>query len=122
MKGENRFDEDGHFVPDPTPVEVPLRYRNRDTEAMRIARAVRVEMDQQLEKTGYEDFSEQMDFDIEDEFDMFPQSQFELKEMEDEYLPDDPGDREKTVDEKILEEEEKSEPKAQAEQKERENE
>lgn len=98
------YDEKGHFIPDDSPVEVPLRFKTQETEAERIARAVSLEFSQQADDKGFETFEDAQDFDVDDEFDIFPQSSFEIQEMEEEYLPDTPSDKEKTLEEKLIEE------------------
>lgn len=95
--------EDGKLIPDNTPVEVPLHLKQGETEAMRIARAVSLEFSQQADKKGYETFEESQDFEIEDDEDIFPTSQFEVVEMQEEYLPDDPAPEEKTIEELAIE-------------------
>lgn len=114
-----QWTEDGRQIPDDTPVEIPLNLRKGETEAMRIARAVSLEFSQQAEKKGYETWEESQDFDIEDDEDIFPQSQFELKEMAEEYLPDIPLDIEKTPDEVAIEEADNGKTQQQTEKNER---
>ena len=96
--------EDGRLIPDNKPVEVPLRFKQRETEAQRIAKAVTAEFSNQADSKGFETFEDAQDFEIEDDFDIFPNSQFEVKEMQEEFLPDIPDEREKTVEELALEE------------------
>ena len=96
--------EDGRLIPDETPVEVPLRFKQRETEAERIARAVTQEFSNQADAKGFESFEDAQDFDIEDDFDIFPDSQFEVKEMTEEFLEEEPMPREKTIEELALEE------------------
>lgn len=84
------YDEAGHFHPDPTPIEVPLSMREHESESVRIAQAVRKELDQRLEANEQENFEEQMDFDVEEDEDIFPMSDYELVEMQEEYL-DEPA-------------------------------
>jgi hypothetical protein len=114
-------DEKGRFIPDPTPIEVPLALRQGETEAMRIARAVSLEFSNQAEKNGFETWEESQDFDVEDEWELFPESEFEIKEMQEEFLMDEPAPEEKTVEERNIEalEDEQKKPK-EAEQSERE--
>lgn len=78
--------EDGKMIPDDTPVEVPLQYQQGESESMRIARAVSLEMSKMNEKQGRETYAEAMDFDIEDEEDIFPMSECEVREMQEEFL------------------------------------
>ena len=79
-------DENGKLIPDNTPVEVPLRFKQRETEAERIARMVTTEFTQQATKNGFETIEESMDFDVPDEDDVLT-SQFETAaEMLEEFL------------------------------------
>ncbi len=102
--------ENGRMIPDDTPVEVPLNLRQGETESMRIARAVSLEFSQQADRKGFETIQEGMDFEVEDDEDIFPTSKFELTEMQEEYLQspyEEPIMSEKTDEENALELEEK---------------
>lgn len=95
---------EGKFKPDTTPVEVPLSLQGSDSEAMKIARAVSLEFSKQADNVGAETFEESNDFEIDDDEDIFPTSQFEIQEMAEEFLPDTPLPIEKTPEELALEE------------------
>ena len=85
------YDDKGHFIPDDTPVEVPLHITKEPDEHVKMALAIRREMDVALQKQQHETFEEQMDFEVEEDEDIFPTSQYELQEMQEEFF-DEPGE------------------------------
>ena len=85
------YDDKGHFIPDDTPVEVPLHINKEPDEHVKMALAIRREMDIALQKQQHETFEEQMDFEVEEDEDIFPTSQYELQEMQEEFF-DEPGE------------------------------
>lgn len=74
------FNERGQFIPDPTPVEVPLKLRRPLSLQDEIKRFVRSELSQRAEDEGYESFEESDDFDIDDDEGEFA-SPYEFQEM-----------------------------------------
>jgi len=73
----SRFDENGHELPDPTPVEVPLRFRNHSRNLQeQIKLMVQGELSRQAAEAGQETFEEADDFDVGDDYD--PRSPYEL--------------------------------------------
>ncbi len=99
--------KDGKFIPDQTPVEVPLKFKQSQTEAQRIAAAVSQEFSKQAETKGFETLDESLDFDIPEDEDIFPDSKWEITEMQEEFLynpPEEPLDIEKSPEEIAIEE------------------
>lgn len=71
-----KYDDQGREIPDATPVEVPLRLRNRPEEVERLRSLIRNELSDQAAKQGFETFEEANDFDV-DEDEFFPVSPHE---------------------------------------------
>lgn len=91
--------EDRREVPDPTPVEMPLRFRNMGPSQMRdeIRMMVREAMSDFAHDQGFETFEEADDFDIDDEPDLV--SPYEIVEMVPEYpevVDEDVSNRERS--------------------------
>lgn len=82
------LDERGREVPDPTPVEVPLRFRNQESSDDRIRRIIRETMSRMAVDSGRESFEEANDFDVDEDPD--PVSQYELSDMQEERSFDEP--------------------------------
>lgn len=85
-----KYDERGREIPDRTPIEVPLHLRTPEDETIKMARMVTQELSRQSNTKGFESEQEAHDFDIEDDEDIFPTSNFEVHEMTEEYLPQEP--------------------------------
>lgn len=81
------FDAKGRFIPDPNPVEVPLRFRRPEPLNELIKRLVRNELSQEAADLGEETFEEADDFDMDDE-DPEPFSSYELSDMDVEDVSD----------------------------------
>lgn len=72
-------------IPDPIPVEVPLKFRDRPlTIQEEIARYVRINLSQHAAEQGEESFEEADDFDVEDENHDGP---YQYAELEEESVP-----------------------------------
>lgn len=69
-------DKNGHEIPDPTPVAVPVGWSAPESLVDQVRRLVRQEFSQQARATGHETFEEADDFDVDDDFD--PSSPWEL--------------------------------------------
>lgn len=80
----SKFNERGHELPDPTPVEVPIGFRRPLTLQEEIMRFVRREMSQIAEQQGFETFEESDDFDVDD--DVMPYSRHELTPAQEERI------------------------------------
>lgn len=62
------LNENGHEMPDPTPIEPPLNYKRTPSLAEQIREQIRSErLAMELEGTGAETFEEADDFDIPDD-------------------------------------------------------
>lgn len=82
------YNEKGQEIPDPTPIEVPLKMQRPPDIHELIARAVRGErVRQRLEQEGFESWEEANDFGEDDE--EGPVSKYELTEMQDEFYDSD---------------------------------
>lgn len=75
-------------IPDPTPVELPLRYKYQQTADEKIAAAVSHELSIRATQHEMETLKEANDFDIQDPDEWDPTSQYEITEMQEEYLDD----------------------------------
>lgn len=74
--GELRLDENGHEIPDPTPMAPPIGYKRQPSLAEQIRAMVRSEkLRQEAEEAGAETFDEADDFDVGDDYD--PRSPYE---------------------------------------------
>lgn len=73
------FNEKGHQVPDPTPVEVPVAFRRPPTMDEMIRAHIRREMSLQAQAQGLETFEEADDFDVDEDPD--PVSEYEVQDM-----------------------------------------
>jgi len=71
----DRLDDNGHEVPDPTPLRIPGGFKRPETLQEQVARLVRGSISREAEAAGYETFEESEDFDVDDEFD--PRTPFE---------------------------------------------
>lgn len=67
--GSPRLTPDGHEVPDPRPVAVPVGFKRPETLAEQVQRLVRGAISRQAEEAGAETFEEAEDFDVGDDFD-----------------------------------------------------
>nr|QJB20361.1 MAG: hypothetical protein [Microvirus sp.] len=63
----NRLDENGHEVPDDTPVAMPVGFSRPPTLIETIRAVIRTEVSQAAESQGMGSFDEEDDFDIDDE-------------------------------------------------------
>lgn len=64
----SRLDENGHEVPDPTPLAIPVGAKKPESLEERIRRLVRSErFGNAMSEQGFETFEESEDFDIEDD-------------------------------------------------------
>ena len=80
----SNWTEDGKFIPDDTPVEVPLNIKPLSQDE-KIAKAVTEQLSIQAAKKGKETFTESMDFEISDDND--PLTTYEnVAEMTEEFL------------------------------------
>lgn len=77
-----QFNDRGEEIPDPTPVEVPLKFRNNVSEHERIMNIVRGELSRAAEAAGSESFEEADDFDCEEDDADLPYSPHELTPMQ----------------------------------------
>lgn len=73
---DDRLDEFGHEVPDPTPLRIPSGFRRPETLQEQVARLVRGSISREAADAGFETFEESEDFDVDDEFD--PRTPFEV--------------------------------------------
>lgn len=62
-----RYNERGHEILDPTPVEMPVRFQRPPTLQEQIKAFVKRELSEAAEAQGVETFEEADDFDIEDD-------------------------------------------------------
>lgn len=76
-----QFNDRGEEIPDPTPVEVPLKFRNSVSEHERIMSIVRNELSKAVAERGAETFEEADDFDCEEDDADLPYSPHELTPM-----------------------------------------
>lgn len=81
-------DERGREIPDPTPVEVPLRFRGQESTDERIRRIIRETISRQAAESGWESFDDANDFEVDEDPD--PVSQYELTDMQEERGFDEP--------------------------------
>lgn len=93
-----KYDAQGRELPDPTPVEVPLGYRAPKPLQELIKDMIRVQMSQYAEAQGLETFEEADDFDVGDDLDFDPRSEYELSDEQEEFAlapvpPEPPADR-----------------------------
>lgn len=66
-----KYDEHGRELPDPTPIEIPVRFRGRpESLTDQIRRMVRNELSEAAARSGHETFAEANDFDVDDEVDV----------------------------------------------------
>lgn len=97
------IDERGRAVCDPTPVEVPIRFRGlTDNLRDQVRRLVAEEMSRQAVAAGAESFDEADDFNVSDEDEYI--SPYELTEMQEEvlYEPEQAPAAEAQVKEKVV--------------------
>lgn len=73
------YNELGQELPDPTPIEVPLKFRRQETLDEKIRRFMRSEQIQRdIAMAGYETEQEANDFDIGDQDDIYMPTSHEL--------------------------------------------
>lgn len=65
--GEVRLDDSGHEVPDKTPLELPVGFKQQETVAQMVARLVRRDVSLYAAQHGAETFDEADDFEIDDD-------------------------------------------------------
>lgn len=75
-------------IPDPTPVEIPLRLKYQQTADEKIAAAVTAELSFRSDQHGMESLEQANDFEVEDPEEWDPTSQYEITEMHEDYLDD----------------------------------
>lgn len=69
------LDENGHEVPDPTPLEIPAGFKRPETLAEQVQRLVRTSVSEWAARNQEETFEESEDFDVGDDDD--PASPYE---------------------------------------------
>lgn len=74
--GEVRLDEFGREIPDPTPVELPVGFKQQETIAQMVARLVRKDVSEYAARNDQETFDEADDFTL-DEEDFDPHTPYE---------------------------------------------
>lgn len=75
-----KYDELGREIPDPQPIEIPLRFRSGPTIDQKMKQMLVNLLNQQAREQGTETFEEANDFDIPDDFDD-PLTPYEIVEM-----------------------------------------
>lgn len=65
----NQLDENGHELPDDTPVAMPLGFTRQPTLIETIRAVIRTEASAAAASSGYGSFEEEDDFDVDDEVD-----------------------------------------------------
>lgn len=73
-----KYNEKGEQIPDPTPVEVPLRFTRPAGFTEEVLRVMREEMSRRAQEAGQESFEEADDFFTDDDDDLPMTSQYEL--------------------------------------------
>lgn len=88
MLKNERLTKDGREILDPTPINIPVGYRQPETLEQKIARMVAIErLSQESAANGGETFEESLDFDVGDDID--PTTPWEvLADREDQLLED----------------------------------
>lgn len=76
-----RFDDQGRQIPDPRPVEVPVEFQRPLSLQEEIKRYVRQELGRRAADAGAESFEESDDFDVGDDPDVAPGTEYELDDM-----------------------------------------
>lgn len=66
VESKVKHTDDGYEIPDPTPVEVPLRYRRAPSLDERIKRLLLGELSRRAEARGDETFEQANDFDVDE--------------------------------------------------------
>lgn len=69
------LDKNGHEIPDPTPLSLPLHFKRPETLAEQVQRLVRTHVSAAAAAAGAETFEEAEDFDVGDDID--PTSPYE---------------------------------------------
>lgn len=64
-----KLDDNGHELPDPTPLTLPSGFKRPETLEAQIQRLVRGAISRQAAESGYETFEDADDFDIPDDTD-----------------------------------------------------
>lgn len=85
-KESGLYDENGQFVGDPTPIEVPVGFKRPPTIHEQIKMFIRREMSQTAAQQGLETFDEMNDFGNDEDDDILPTSPHEFSEAQEEYL------------------------------------
>lgn len=62
-----QLDEKGHEIPDPTPLRLPIGFKEPESLQSQIQRMVRGELSRAASENGFETFEESDDFEIEDD-------------------------------------------------------
>jgi hypothetical protein len=86
-----KYDHRGREIPDPTPVAITPQRRQQLTRDENIAAMVAQEFAKlaRQQNIEHETIEESMDFDVEEEFDIFPSSRYEIEEMQEEFIDDE---------------------------------
>lgn len=79
-----RFDEKGREIPDNSPVELPLKFRNQAKWVDDVRRLVATEFSRLSQEAGGESFEESLDFEVEG--DELPETAGEIQSMQEEEL------------------------------------
>lgn len=95
---EITYRSDGKEYPDPTPLELPIDSTRPLSLREEMRRFIREEFSRHATDDGYESFEESNDFDLDDESDLMF-SQYELAEMQPEYVNEDDQEQKGTSDE-----------------------
>lgn len=69
ITGEFLLDDNGHEIPDPTPVALPSGFKRPETLAEQVQRLVRSSISRHAEAQGHETWEEANDFEVDDDFD-----------------------------------------------------
>lgn len=79
--GQIRLDNNGHEIPDPTPLELPVGFKKQETVAQMVQRLVRRDLSEYAERHGHETFAEADDFELEEDPDPFTPYETEFDPM-----------------------------------------
>ncbi len=74
-----KLDENGHEIPDPNPVAIPLNFKRPETLAEQIQRMVRTHVSDAAAQGGAETFEEADDFETGDDDDDEPSTPYEME-------------------------------------------
>lgn len=74
-----KFDDQGREIPDPTPMELPTGFRAPESLESMIARMVRTRISDLADREGMETFDEANDFELDDDDELTPSEEREMK-------------------------------------------